>query len=282
MGCQCGSGKRNVISGVAKSCNAYFANTYRQIISKYETPQEGMNVWSHHIKSFGLGEYFGNDLSTGRKGRIPSGDYYTDSYFKHNKWHVLNTISNAIGQGQVEMTPIQLAHMTATIANKGHYYTPHIIKTIDGKPIENEHFTKPKHTTIEPAYFEPVIEGMHDVFSMKKGGTARYLNVPGIEICGKTGTAENYVIIDGEQTQLNDHYIFLAFAPKDNPKIAIADFVENGYYGSRWAGKISSLMIEMYLKGEISLKDMEKLVLEKSLQDEYAKPLSGKPFTINE
>lgn len=282
MGCHCGSGKRNVINGVAKSCNAYFANVYRQIISKYDTPREGMNVWSNHIKSFGLGDYFGNDLSTGRTGRIPSGNYYTNSYFKHNKWHVLNTISNAIGQGQVEMTPIQLAHMTATIANKGHYYTPHIIKTIGGAPIENDHFTKPKYTTIDKEHFEPVIQGMHDVFSMKKGGTARYLNVPGIEICGKTGTAENFIKIDGKKTQLTDDSIFIAFAPKDNPKIAIAVFVENGYYGSRWAGKISSLMIELYLKGEITLKDMEKLVLEKSLEEEYAKPLSGKPFTINE
>ncbi|EDP98240.1 penicillin-binding protein 2 [Kordia algicida OT-1] len=282
MGCHCGSGKRNVINGVAKSCNAYFANAYRQVISKYDKPREGMNVWSNHIKSFGLGNYFGNDLSTGRKGRIPSGDYYTNDYFKHDKWHVLNTISNAIGQGQVEMTPIQLAHMTATIANRGHYYTPHIIKAIDGKPIDNPHFTEPKYTTIDQEHFEPVIQGMHDVFSMKKGGTARFLNVPGIEICGKTGTAENFVKIDGKRTQLTDHSIFVAFAPKENPKIAIAVFVENGYYGARWAGKISSLMIEKYLKGEITLKDMEKLVLEKSLEDEYAKPLSGKPFTINE
>lgn len=282
MGCHCGGGKRNVINGVAKSCNAYFANTYRQIISKYDSPREGMNVWSDHIKSFGLGDYFGNDLSTGRKGLIPTGDYYTKQYFKHDRWHVLNTISNAIGQGQVLLTPIQLANMTAAIANRGHYYTPHIIKKINGKPIDNPHFTEPKHTTIDKQHFEPVIQGMHDVFSMKKGGTARFLNVPGIEICGKTGTAENFTKIDGEKTQLTDHSIFVAFAPKDNPKIAIAVFVENGYYGARWAGKISSLMIEKYLKGEITLDYMEKLVLEKSLEEEYAKPLSGKPFTINE
>lgn len=282
MGCHCGSGKRRLVNGVAKSCNAYFANVYRKTISKYDTPQEGMNVWSNHIKSFGLGDYFGNDLSTGHTGLIPTGDFYTKKYYKHNKWHVLNTISNSIGQGQVLMTPIQLANMTAAIANRGYFYTPHIIKQIDGKPIEIEQFTKPKYTTIDKEHFEPVIEGMHEVFSMKKGGTARFLNVPGIEICGKTGTAENYTKIDGEPVQLTDHSIFIAFAPKDNPKIAIAVFVENGYYGARWAGKISSLMIEQYLKGEVTLKAMEKLVLEKSLEDEYAKPLSGKPFTINE
>ncbi|QHI36994.1 Penicillin-binding protein 2 [Kordia antarctica] len=282
MGCHCGGGRRNIINGVAKSCNAYFANAYRQIISKYDSPREGMNVWSSHMKSFGLGGYFGNDLSTGRPGRIPTGDYYTNSFFKHDKWHVLNTISNAIGQGEVELTPIQLANMTAAIANRGYYYTPHIIKQIDNQPIENKQFTEKKYTTIDTEHFEPVIQGMYDVFSMKKGGTARALNVPGIEICGKTGTSENFVKIDGVLTQLTDHSIFIAFAPKDNPKIAIAVFVENGYYGSRWAGKISSLMIELYLKGEVSLKDMEKLVLEKSLEEEYAKPLSGKPFTINE
>ena len=282
MGCHCGSGKRNVVSGVAKSCNSYFANAYRQTISKYDSPREGMNVWSNHIKSFGLGDYLDNDLSTGRTGRIPTGDYYTNTYFKHDRWHVLNTISNAIGQGQVELTPIQLANMTAAIANRGHYYTPHIIKKIDGKPIDDPHFTIAKYTSIDKQHFEPVIQGMHDVFSMKKGGTAKKLNVPGVEICGKTGTAENFTKIDGERTQLTDHSIFVAFAPKDNPKIAIAVFVENGYYGARWAGKISSLMIEKYIKDEITLKNMEKLVLEKSLEEEYAKPLSGKPFTINE
>ena len=138
MGCHCGGGRRNIINGVAKSCNAYFANAYRQIISKYDSPREGMNVWSDHMKSFGLGDYFGNDLSTGRPGRIPTGDYYTNEYFKHNRWHVLNTISNAIGQGHVELTPIQLANMTAAIANRGYYYTPHIIKKIDDQSIFRE------------------------------------------------------------------------------------------------------------------------------------------------
>lgn len=188
------------------------------------------------------------------------------------------TISNAIGQGEVLVTPIQLANMMAAIANKGHYYTPHIIKHIEGQTID-EKYTTPHQTSIDKRHFEPVIQGLYDVYN--NHGTAWFLQVPGIEICGKTGTAENFTKIDGVRTQLTDHSIFVAFAPKDNPKIAIAVFVENGYYGARWAGRIASLMIEKYIKGEVTLKHMEKLVLEKSLEEEYAKPYSGKPFTIN-
>ena len=135
------------------------------------------------------------------------------------------------------------------------------------------------YTTVSPEYFDPIIEGMAEVFI---SGTAYFLNVPGINICGKTGTAENFTKINGKRVQLTDHSIFMAFAPKEDPKIAIAVFVENGYFGARWAGRISSLMIEKYLKGEVSLKAMEALVLEKSLQDEYLKPFSGKSFYINQ
>ena len=164
--------------------------------------------------------------------------------------------------------------MTAAIANKGFYYTPHIIKSIDDETID-KNFTTKKETSIDSTHFEPIIEGMHRVYTK---GTASFLKVPGIEICGKTGTAENFTKIDGIKTQLTDHSIFVAFAPKEDPKIAIAVLVENGYYGARWAGRIASLMIEKYLKGEVSLKYMERLVLNKSLEDEYLKPYSGKPF----
>ena len=119
------------------------------------------------------------------------------------------------------------------------------------------------------------------MFDVYNRGTAAHLQVPGIEICGKTGTAENFVRIDGKRMQLTDHSMFVAFAPKDNPKIAIAVFVENGYWGGRWAGRIASLMIEKYLKGEITRTDLEEYVLNGSLLDEYAKPYSGEPFTIN-
>lgn len=277
MGCHCGGGVRNLNSGISQSCNAYFANAYRKTIDKYDDASHAMDVWSNHIKSFGLGDYLGYDLAIGKRGNIPDGAFY-NKWYPDFKWGSTTTISNAIGQGEVLVTPIQLANMMAAIANKGHYYTPHIIKHIEGQTID-EKYTTPHQTSIDKRHFEPVIQGLYDVYN--NHGTAWFLQVPGIEICGKTGTAENFTKIDGVRTQLTDHSIFVAFAPKDNPKIAIAVFVENGYYGARWAGRIASLMIEKYIKGEVTLKHMEKLVLEKSLEEEYAKPYSGKPFTIN-
>ena len=280
LGCHHHPGPLNMIPGIAQSCNAYFANVYRRIIEKYPTPQEGVDVWAEHLKSFGLGGYLGSDLSTGRPGKIPTSKYYNDIYdYPTYKWFSTATISNAIGQGEILMTPIQLANMTAAIANKGWFYTPHVLKEIEGVPIENKDFTEKRYTTIEAKNFDPVIEGMHQVY---KSGTASALGVPGIEIAGKTGTAENYTKIDGKRVQLTDHSIFIAFAPVENPKIALAIFVENGYWGGRYAGRIAGLMIEKYLKGEITRKDMESWVLTHSLEDEYEKPLSGEPFKINQ
>lgn len=266
----------NMNMGIAQSCNAYFINVYRRIIDKYDDAGEGMNKWAAHAKSFGLGNFLNNDLSVGRPGRIPDGDYY-DRAYGDNRWGSTYIVSNAIGQGEVEATPIQLANMAAAIGNRGYYYTPHIIKNIEGDTIPSE-FTTPKYTTIDRQHFEPVIQGMFDVFN---DGTAKALKVEGIDICGKTGTAENFAIIDGKKTQLTDHSIFVAFAPKDNPKIAIALFVENGYWGSRFAGRMASLMIEKYIKGHITRTDLENWILTHSLENEYAKPLSGEPFKIN-
>lgn len=277
MKCHCGGGYRNLYSAIANSCNSYFAMAFRNTIDKYDNASNGMDIWSNHIQSFGLGNFLGNDLSVGKKGSIPNGAYY-DSWYPDFKWGPTTILSNAIGQGEILVTPIQLANMTAAIANRGFYYTPHIIKAIDGESID-EKFKQKKQTTINPIYFDPVIEGMHQVYTK---GTASFLKVPGIEICGKTGTAENFTKINGVKTPLTDHSIFVAFAPKDNPKIAISVLVENGYYGARWAGRIASLMIEKYLKGEVTLTAMEQLVLNKSLEDEYLKPYSGKPFKINQ
>jgi penicillin-binding protein 2 len=277
MKCHCGTGKRNLNSALAQSCNSYFASAYRKTIDKYDDASHAMDIWSNHLKSFGLGNFLNNDLTVGKKGNIPDGAFY-NKWYPDFKWGSTTTISNAIGQGEVLVTPIQLANMAAAIANRGHYYTPHIIKNIEGQDI-NAKYTSTHKTTIDKRHFEPVIEGLFDVYN---DGTAWFLKVPEIEICGKTGTAENFTIINGVRTQLTDHSIFVAFAPKDNPKIAISVFVENGYFGARWAGRIASLMIEKYIKGEVTLKQMEKLVLEKSLEEEYAKPYSGKPFTINQ
>ncbi len=276
MGCHPHRSPVNMNMGIYHSCNAYFANVYRRIIDKYESPAQGMDSWSKHIKSFGLGNYLNNDLSVGQPGKVPNATTYDRSYGK-NRWYTTFTISNAIGQGEVLATPIQLANMAAAIGNRGHYYTPHIIKNIEGETIP-EKFTTPKHTTIDKEHFEPVIQGMYDVYNK---GTAEMLQVKGIEISGKTGTAENFAIIDSVKTQLTDHSIFVAFAPKDNPKIAIAVFVENGYFGSRFAGRMASLMIEYYIKGDITRKDMENFVLRYSLDHEYQKPFSGEPFGIN-
>jgi penicillin-binding protein 2 len=276
MGCHCGGGTRNLNSGISQSCNAYFATAYRKTIEKYDDASHAMDVWSSHIKSFGLGDYLGYDLTIGKKGNIPNGAYY-DKWYPDFKWQAITTLSNAIGQGEVLVTPIQLANMTAAIANRGYYYTPHIIKSIEDDPIDSKYTTK-HNTTIEPRHFEPVIQGLFDVYNK---GTAKFLQVPGLEICGKTGTAENFTKIDGVRTQLTDHSIFIAFAPKDNPKIAIAVLVENGYFGARFAGRIASLMIEKYLKGTITRTDLETWVLERTLEHEYDKPFSGKSFNIN-
>tara|TARA_R110002073_G_scaffold220418_1_gene380573 strand:+ start:58908 stop:60854 length:1947 start_codon:yes stop_codon:yes gene_type:complete len=263
MKCHCGiyASPIRLEKGIYRSCNAYFANVYRRTIEKYGKANKGMDVWSNHVKSFGLGDFLGYDLPAGQKGMVPSTELY-DRWYPAKNWTSTYTISNAIGQGQVLTTPIQLANMTAAIANRGHFYTPHILKKVANNSIKDEKFTKPKYTTIEPKYFDPVIEGMFQVFE-NPGGTARFSRVKGIEICGKTGTAEN--------PHGQDHSIFIAFAPKDNPKIAIAVFVENGYWGSRWAGPIATLMIESYLNGEVSRPWLEQRMFEGSLQDEYDK-----------
>jgi penicillin-binding protein 2 len=260
------SGVSVLHNGFYNSCNTYFANVYMRTINKYAIPSVGVDNWSKHLKSFGLGQFMGYDLPTGKKGNLPTSKTYKKMYPGWG-WDSKTIVSNSIGQGEVLMTPIQLANMIATVANRGYYYTPHIIKKIKGGVIDKKFRTK-HVTTIDKKYFEPVISGLFDVYNL---GTARGLNVEGIDICGKTGTAENYAKINGKRVKLQDHSIFVAFAPKDNPKIAIAVFVENGYWGARWAGPITSLMIEKYIKRKITRKDLEKRMLEGSLQSEYNK-----------
>lgn len=277
-GCHCGGGTRNMNSGIYLSCNAYFAGAFRKIYDQFPTSAEGMDAWEKHVKSFGLGTFLGYDLPTGRPGRIPNKEYYNRIYGE-NRWSSSTIISNSIGQGEVEVTPIQLANMTAAIANRGHYFTPHVLKKIGSEEISIPEFTEAKHTTIDKKHFEPVVQGMAEVY---KKGTAARLQIEDIEIAGKTGTVENFTRINGVRTQLTDNSVFVAFAPIDNPKIAIAVYIENGYFGSRYAGHIASLMIEKYLKGEITRVDLEKRMLEKTLEHEYAKPYSGQPFKINE
>ena len=269
MGCHCGIiGKPIYLkTAIARSCNSYFSNTFKRIVEKDNRPSEGLNSWSEHVKSFGLGNYLGYDLPAGASGRIPTGTFY-DGRINY-RWNASSIISNAIGQGDVETTPIQLANFTAAIANKGYFYTPHILKQIDKTPIEDPKFTIPKKTTIDKKHFSPIIEAMHEVF---KTGTGKWSQVNGIEICGKTGTVENFANINGKKTQLKDHSILIAFAPKKNPKIALAIFVENGGYGSTIAAPISSLLIEKYISGTISKanKNREQRMLNLSLEKTYS------------
>ena len=277
MECHCKRGTKNDLTkAIYRSCNTYFSNTYREIIDKFDTPEEGVDQWKEHLKSFGLGNYLGYDLSIGRPGHVPGAAYYNRAYQK-GQWKAPTIISNAIGQGELLTTPIQLANFTAAIANRGYYYTPHFVKKIGKDTVANQ--LERKTTSIDPEHFDVVIDGMHKVVEK---GTARIARIRGIEVCGKTGTAENFTRIDGKITQLTDHSIFVAFAPKENPQIAIAVFIENGYWGARWAAPIASLMIENYLTGDTRRPSLEQRMLNGSLEEEYLKPISGQPFVINE
>ncbi len=277
MECKCPIGtKNNLLRGIYKSCNTYFSNTYRKIIEAYPTPQEGINRWNKHLKSFGLGNYLGYDLPIGQPGYIPDASLYNRVYGPKG-WKAPTIISNAIGQGEVLTTPIQMANFTAAIANRGFFITPHLVRSISNAPDAIEY--QKKWTSIDRENFEPVIEGM---FNVVERGTARIARIKGIDVCGKTGTVENFIQLNGEKTQLTDHSIFIAFAPKEDPKIALAVFVENGRWGARWAAPIASLMIEKYLNGTIERRWLENRMLNGSLASEYQKPLLGVPFKINE
>ncbi len=278
MRCHCGRGSNDLLHGIALSCNAYFANTYKRAIDMKTTSEVGMEKWTAHLKSFGLGDFLGSDLPTGTPGKVPDINLYNKQYGK-GRWNGTSNISNAIGQGEILTTPIQLANVMAAIANKGYFYTPHIVKQIDNKVTPFKEYTVPKRTSIDAKYFGPIIKGMNMAYL---AGTARRTQIDGINIAAKTGTAENFIRVNGKRMQLTDHSIFVAFAPVEDPKIAIAVFVENGYYGARVAGPIASLMIEKYLKGEVFRCDFERQMLEKSLEHEYLKPYLGQKFYINQ
>jgi len=258
------AGSWNLHPAIAKSCNTYFAQTFMRIINKYPTPAQGVDAWYNHLASFGLDNYMGYDLPSGQKGNIPNSEYYK-RWFPNGGWKSTTIVSNAIGQGEVVMTPIQLANVMCAVANEGYYFTPHIIKSIENKTIDKS-FVQKKQTTIDKQHFRPVIEGLHEVY---KTGTASRLQIADINICGKTGTVENFAIIDDTKVKLEDHSVFLAFAPKEDPQIVVAVYIENGGWGASWAGPIATLMIEKYLKKEITRKDLEKRMLEGDLSSKY-------------
>ena len=257
IGCHAHNSPLNLTESIAQSCNAYYCYTFRRIIEKYPTAEEGYNNWRNHILSFGLGDFLNNDLYTGRKGRVPSVEFYNHQYGK-KRWKAPTVISLSIGQDALVVSPIQMANMSAAIANRGHYYTPHIVRKINGEPLADSTYTIPKHTSIDKKHFKTIVNGMEKTFTSKRG-TAKTARVKNIEICGKTGTAENP---HGE-----DHSIFIAFAPKDNPQIAIAVYVENAGWGSTWAAPIASLMIEKYLTDQVSNTNLESFILNGNLMD---------------
>ena len=262
-------------TGIYNSCNTYFAKTYKRIIEKYESPAEGIDSWSNHLKSFGLGDYLGYDLPIGKTGFIPESNYYNRLYGE-DRWGASTIISNSIGQGEVLTTPIQMANIVSAIANRGFYIKPHFVKKIDNDILNS--FER-KYTSINEENFDIVINGMFDVVEK---GTARIAKVNNLKIAGKTGTIENFTIINNERKQLTDHSTFIGFAPIDNPQIAISVFIENGYWGSRWAAPIASLIIEKYINGQVNRKWLEQRMLNGSLLEEYEKPYKFDLFEINE
>jgi len=255
VGCHEHPSPLNLQQSIQSSCNSYYCNTFRRIIDnrKYRTVAEGFAEWRRYVTSFGFGNKLGSDLSTELRGYIPTVDFY-DKYHGRGRWRSISIISLAIGQGELGITPLQMANMTAILANRGYYITPHVVKKIDGINQIDPSFLKRHYIPIDRRYFDLVVDAMELVV---KSGTARVAYMENISICGKTGTAQNP---HGE-----DHSIFVAFAPKVNPKIAIAVYVENGGFGATYAAPIASLMIEKYLTDSIRRPAVEKFIEDVSL-----------------
>ncbi len=227
---------------VANSCNAYFCYVFRDIIEnkKYENVKEGLDVWADYVRSFGFGRTLDSDFANETRGRVPTSEYYNKVY--HNSWKAQTIISLSIGQGELGCTPLQMANLAAIIANRGHYYIPHIVRSVEGVDSLEQRFYEPIYTKVDAEHFEPIVEGMWQ--GVNVAGTSTRAAVAGLDICGKTGTAQN--------PHGKDHSTFLSFAPKDDPKIAISVYVENGGFGATIALPIASLLIEKYLTDTIT------------------------------
>jgi penicillin-binding protein 2 len=245
----------SVSGSVKMSCNPYYYSVFKRIIQQkrvksiYKDSELGLAVWSKQVKKFGFGQRLETDLPSIKRGVIPDVAFY-NRWYGEGRWAFSTIYSLSIGQGEVEVIPLQMANLAAIIANKGYYHTPHFIKKID-KVDSIPYQFKEKHSVgIDRKYFEPIVDGMYRVVN-EPGGTARRAKIiESIAVCGKTGTAQNP---HGE-----DHSVFIAFAPKDNPQIAIAVYVENAGFGGTWAAPIASLMMEKYLTDSISVKNIRK------------------------
>jgi penicillin-binding protein 2 len=248
----------NLTAAIATSCNAYFCQTYKRVLENpyYNNVADAYNKWKGYLNEFGFGSKLGTDFVNELPGFIPSIDYF-DKFYGKNRWRALTVISMAIGQGEVGITPLQMANMTAAIANRGYYYTPHIVKSIGSDHLIDERFINKHQIDIDTANFEAIVSGMEEAV---KSGSAKVALMKDITICGKTGTAQN--------PHGNNHSVFIAFAPKDNPQIAIAVYVENAGFGATYAAPVATLMIEKYLKREISNTTLEKRILDMNLDSQ--------------
>ncbi len=240
VGCHAHPSPLSLVPSIATSCNGYFCwGLYHMIGArkKYGSPQKAMATWRDYMVSMGFGYPLGVDLPGEKRGMIPNDKYYDKNY--RGSCNGLTIISIAIGQGEVTATPLQIANLGATIANRGYFITPHVVKEIEDTPLDTI-FTTKRYTKVQREHYETVVEGMRAAVT---GGTCRAANLPGLDVCGKTGTAQN---------RGKDHSAFMGFAPMNNPQIAVSVYVENGGWGATYGVPIGALIIEKYLKGELS------------------------------
>ena len=244
LGCHVHKSPLNMEESIMMSCNAYYCYVLKNILDqrKFDSVADGLDHWRDMVMSFGFGRKLGSDFPAELSGSIPSSKTYNRAYGR-GRWNSTTVISLSIGQGEILATPMHLANLCATIANRGHYYIPHIIKASEGVEID-ERFTQKQYTLVDTLQFPKVIRGMWRAVNSAPGmgGTAAIAHVDSLDICGKTGTAQN--------PRGADNSVFICFAPMDHPKIAIAAYVENGGFGASYAAPIASLMVEKYLKGE--------------------------------
>lgn len=246
LGCHGHASPINLVPAIGTSCNAYFCwNLYRMFSNKrkYGSVQNAMNCWKDHMVDMGFGYKLGIDLPGESRGMIPNANYYDDHYRK--SWNALTVISISIGQGEVTATPLQIANLAATVANRGHYYVPHLVRSIRGGQIDSL-YTHPHHTTINPRWYNYAVAGMRKAVL---SGTCHAANIPGIEVCGKTGTAQN---------RGHDHSAFMGFAPMNSPRIAVVAYIENGGFGAVYGVPIGALIMEQYLNGSLSPSSEKK------------------------
>lgn len=253
--CDARHGSIALQTAIEHSCNTYHCHVFRSIVDqkKFKSTEEGYQAWRNYVLTFGIGKRLYSDLPQELKGNVPTIEYY-DRYHGKGRWKSSTVVSLSIGQGELGVTPLQMANTMCIIANRGHFYIPHILKKIGNKVVSEKHFTEKNHTAVDPDYYNIVIEGMQSVV---ESGTAAGSKLKGITICGKTGTAQN--------PHGKDHSLFVGFAPRENPKIAIGIMVENGGWGSEWAAPIASLMIEKYLTDTITRPHIEEKMFNGSL-----------------